>query len=410
MSDILCITNRKLCKTDFICHIREIAENHPLGIVLREKDTAEADYRELASRVLSICSETDTLCILHGFHNAAAELGAKAVHLTLDALRKMSDKQKSAFTVIGVSCHSAEEAMEAEKLGCTYIIAGHIFPTDCKKGQPGRGLDFLAEVCAAVCVPVYGIGGIDAENVNFVRDAGASGVCTMSGIMQCSDVKSYLCRLAKPECIAHKPYAIFDMDGTLIDSMRFWRGLAKEYLESKGIKEDLSQTLEDIVPMTMSESAALFVSRFALKGTPASVTEEMSKIMDRHYREDIPLKAHVLPFLNALRAKGVRMCVASATAEPLMVFCLKRLGIYDLFDFVLSCETFDTSKREPMIYLEAAKRFHAGPEETVVYEDALYAVETAVSAGFHVNAVYDRESDMHWEKICGIADEAINLN
>ena len=78
--------------------------------------------------------------------------------------------------------------MEAQASGCTYITAGHVFETDCKKGLPGRGVDFLRNVCAAVDIPVYGIGGIDADNIALVRDAGARGACLMSSLMVSENV------------------------------------------------------------------------------------------------------------------------------------------------------------------------------------------------------------------------------
>ena len=87
----------------------------------------------------------------------------------MPVLRKLSEEKRSHFRIIGASCHSVEEAREAVELGCNYIIAGHIFATDCKKGLPGRGLDFLKEVCASVSVPVYAIGGINSENITLIR-------------------------------------------------------------------------------------------------------------------------------------------------------------------------------------------------------------------------------------------------
>ena len=81
-----------------------------------------------------------------------------------------------------------DDALEAQALGCSYITAGHVFETDCKKGLPGRGLIFLRNVCNAVQIPVYGIGGIDAGNISEVRAAGASGACLMSSLMVCEDV------------------------------------------------------------------------------------------------------------------------------------------------------------------------------------------------------------------------------
>ena len=86
---------------------------------------------------------------------------------------------------IGTSTHSPAEALEAQQLGATYVTAGHIYTTDCKKGLPPRGLDFLQNVCNAVTIPVYAIGGIklNAGQINEVKSCGASGVCIMSGMM-----------------------------------------------------------------------------------------------------------------------------------------------------------------------------------------------------------------------------------
>ena len=201
-----------------------------------------------------------------------------------------------------------------------------------------------------------------------------------------------------------KQFAIFDMDGTLIDSMVFWKNLATEYLSSKGVKQIPEDILERIKPMTMSESAALFQQEFGLSGDPEA---EMNAMMDAHYRNDIPLKPGVREYLQTLRSRGVRMCVASATAEPLMEACLNRLGVRGCFAFLLSCETVGAGKSSPLVYQESAKRLNAAPSEIAVYEDALYAVETAKSAGYHVVGVYDDSAAKNWQTIACIADEVI---
>ncbi|MCC8030055.1 MAG: thiamine phosphate synthase [Lachnospiraceae bacterium] len=210
MSDILCVTNRKLCaetfrspeggassaEKRFLDRIDRIARCRPAGIILREKDLPEAEYRELARRVLAVCERRGTPCILHSFADAALELRADALHLPLSVLRALPAEKRKRFRVLGVSCHSAEDAGEAEALGCTYITAGHIFATDCKAGLPGRGLDFLREICENVKLPVYAIGGIDRDNIAAVRRAGAAGACVMSGCMQCEDTAAYLSGLS----------------------------------------------------------------------------------------------------------------------------------------------------------------------------------------------------------------------
>lgn len=167
----------------FLARIRKIAKAHPAGIILREKDLPKESYAELAKAVMNICREENVPCILHSYTEVAPELNADAIHLPLRILRSLSDEEKSRFRVIGASCHSTDEALEAEKLGATYITAGHIFDTDCKKGLPGRGLEFLQSVCSAVTVPVFAIGGITPETAPEVREAGACGVCLMSSLM-----------------------------------------------------------------------------------------------------------------------------------------------------------------------------------------------------------------------------------
>ena len=192
MSDILCVTNRRLCSEDFLTQLGKIAEARPAGIILREKDLPEEEYMELAGKVMKLCTRAGVPCILHSFPSAARQLHAEAIHLPLDRFLTMDEADKAAFRVIGVSCHSQEDAVTAEKRGATYITAGHIFDTDCKKGMPGRGLSFLKEICKAVAIPVYAIGGISPENIDAVRAAGAAGACVMSGLMRCEDPESYL--------------------------------------------------------------------------------------------------------------------------------------------------------------------------------------------------------------------------
>ena len=201
-----------------------------------------------------------------------------------------------------------------------------------------------------------------------------------------------------------KKFAIFDMDGTLIDSMVFWKNLATEYLTASGVAEIPGEILERIKPMTMSESAELFKREFSLTG---DVEAQMNTLMDNHYRTDIPLKPGVEEYLQSLHSRGVRMCVASATAEHLMERCLTRLGVKRYFEFLLSCETVGAGKRSPLVYQEAAKRLGAVPEEIAVYEDALYAVQTAKEARFHVVGVYDDSAAGSWQTIEKVADELI---
>lgn len=181
----ICVTNRTLCRDDFLTRIDHIAKKGVAdAILLREKDLTEREYLELAEKVLSICKAHNRRCILHTYYKAAKELGCKEIHLPLPLLQKMREEgEKQWFTTVGTSVHSLKQANLAMHLQADYMTAGHIFETDCKKGLPGRGLSFLSKVVCESEVPVYGIGGISADNAGKIMETGAAGVCIMSGFM-----------------------------------------------------------------------------------------------------------------------------------------------------------------------------------------------------------------------------------
>lgn len=182
---VICVTNRHLCEKSLARQVEIVCKFHPKAIILREKDLPEDEYIILANEVLDICTKNGVEYILHFYPNVAKKLKCNAIHLPLFKLRE-NRANLSEFKIIGTSVHSVEEAIEAQNLGATYISAGHIFATDCKKGVPPRGLEFLKEVCQAVNIPVYAIGGIKLsdEQIKLITDCGAAGGCIMSGMMK----------------------------------------------------------------------------------------------------------------------------------------------------------------------------------------------------------------------------------
>lgn len=162
------------------------------GIILREKDLSTEEYEALAKDALRLSRRYDAKLILHNHPEVATRIGCDALHMPLQELRKLDEQERNHFSILGASCHSVEDAIEAEKLGCTYITAGHIYVTDCKKGIPPRGLEFLYEICKNVTIPVWGIGGIGLYNIGEVISVGGAGGCIMSSAMQCEDFSSFI--------------------------------------------------------------------------------------------------------------------------------------------------------------------------------------------------------------------------
>lgn len=191
---VVCVTNRHLAE-DFLPQIEKVIKYGVKTIILREKDLSAGEYEALAKQVLAVCEKNGADCILHSFYETAVTLCEEAqtggcpmkpsgLHLPMQAFLSLTEEQKKKFAVLGVSVHSPEEAKECEQLGATYLTAGHIFATDCKKGVPPRGISYLKEVCDSVKIPVYAIGGIHEGNMQECLDVGAAKVCMMSNLMR----------------------------------------------------------------------------------------------------------------------------------------------------------------------------------------------------------------------------------
>lgn len=185
MYNIIAVSNRHLCKRPYLEQVERVCKQHPKAFLLREKDLPEEEYLLLADQVMDLCRQYDVPCILHNFLSVAERQKASAIHLPLPVLREHPDAAGK-FRFVGTSVHSLSDALEAEKLGVSYLTAGHIYATDCKKGLPPRGLSFLRDICSHVTVPVYAIGGIHlgTPQITEVMECGAAGACIMSQMMR----------------------------------------------------------------------------------------------------------------------------------------------------------------------------------------------------------------------------------
>ena len=204
----------------------------------------------------------------------------------------------------------------------------------------------------------------------------------------------------------NKKFAIFDMDGTLVDSGTVWGQTSAGYFAGLGVTIPAS-LIEETAHLSMMETAARFVQGSGLPLTPEEVAEEINRRMELHYRTDIPLKPGACVCLNRLREAGVSMCIASSTAPDLIDICLRRLGLREYFQFLLSCEEVGAGKNKPDVYLEAARRLGSTPDNTIVFEDILVAAATAKKAGFTLGVVYDENSAAEQEQLKALADRYI---
>ncbi len=179
--DIIGVTNRKLCD-DFYSRIKEISKSNLKYLILREKDLEYKELLIMAKNIQSILKDSNIKLIINSNVEVAEEINAFGIQLSFKDF--CENKGKNFKGIKGVSVHSLSEAIEAEKKGANYIIYGHVFNTDCKKGLKPRGLTEFKEICNKVNISVYAIGGINKENYKSVLEAGGDGIAVMSSLMK----------------------------------------------------------------------------------------------------------------------------------------------------------------------------------------------------------------------------------
>lgn len=201
-------------------------------------------------------------------------------------------------------------------------------------------------------------------------------------------------------------YYIFDMDGTLIDSMPSYGGAVIKYLEINHISYP-EDTLKTVTPLGYAGAAKHFIDNLGCRATVAEICNDFKELMIDDYLYNIPAKQGVINALKALKAQGHSLNVLTASPHVTLDPCLKRLGIFDIFENVWSSEDFGMTKAEVEIYFEAAKRLGTTVDKCIFLDDNLNAVATAKKSGMTVYGVYDASSEDYTEEIIKVSDKYI---
>lgn len=199
---------------------------------------------------------------------------------------------------------------------------------------------------------------------------------------------------------------IFDMDGTLIDSMSFWSEIDKTYLSKLNIKAP-HNLKQDIQHLTFEETAIYFKNKFNLKDSIDKIMQDWNDMAYYQYKNKIKLKPGVKKFLAYLKSLNMKLAIATSNCTLLIEAVLKSNGIYDYFEVITTADEVSRGKNYPDIYLLTAKKLNVDPKNCLVFEDILPAVKGAKAAGMTVIGVYDKFSENEKDEIIKYADKYI---
>lgn len=201
--------------------------------------------------------------------------------------------------------------------------------------------------------------------------------------------------------------AIFDLDGTLVDSMWVWHQIDTDYLKSKDrvLPENLNS---EICHLSFTQTASYFKQRFNLSDSIEEILDEWHKMAYRHYSENVSLKDGVKEFLETLKNNNIKIALATSNSVPLLEACLKNNEIYDYFDAITTTDEVSNGKNCPDVYLLAAKKINVDPSQCIVFEDILAAIKGAKAANMTVVAVHDDSSSNELDEIIKTSDKYIH--
>ena len=185
--------------------------------------------------------------------------------------------------------------------------------------------------------------------------------------------------------------AIFDLDGTLIDSMWVWQQIDIDYLSKRGhaVPNNLN---DEITHLSFTQTAEYFKNRFSIEDSVEEIMNTWNTMAFNHYENNVKLKIGALEYLHKLKRSGIKIGLATSNSMPLLTATLKNNNAFDLFDAITVTDEVKKSKSNPDIYLLAAKKLGVDPKDCMVFEDIIAAVEGAKLAGMKVTGVYDEHS------------------
>ena len=398
---------------DFLEVIESVLANGATFLQLREKNATHEEIVAKAKAIKPIAKKYGVPFVIDDDIYAAKEADVDGVHIGQnDASYEKAREVLGEGKIIGMTVKTRQQAENAIRLGADYVGMGAVFHTSTKKDARDMSRETLLELAGMMeDIPVVAIGGISYDNCDYLKDTGVDGIAVVSAIFASDD-----CALATRklfvrtrELFGKKRNIIMDMDGTLADSMPFWKNSAREYAILRGA--DIPDNFDEITGvMDLNDYAEYVKNVLGIDTNLEQITEAAVEIMNKHYEKDIPAKDGMTELVTREYKAGSRLVVFTASDRRSVEILLSHLGIRECFYDIYTVYDVGLKKSDKNSYLKVAEL--AGMKDTSqvwVYEDILRGVKAAKEAGLNVCAVYDEDSAGDWEDIKELADKTLEL-
>lgn len=403
------VTDRQLMSCD---SLTEAVEQAILGgctmIQLREKELSSLEFYNQAVAVKQVTDKYHIPLIINDRIDIAMAVQATGVHigqhdLPAAAVRKVIGENM----LLGVSASSIAEAIQAQQDGADYLGVGAMFPTGTKTDADSVSMEELQKIRAAVSLPIVVIGGINKGNAGRFKPMGIDGLAVVSAIIAQSDIKAAAAELKDLFCGKEKKMdfnaAIFDLDGTILDSMDVWEHIDIQFLKKRNLPVPENYVTE-ICARSFEEAAQYTIDLFGLQETVEGIIEEWNNMAVEEYSNHVGLLPYALDYLLCLKEHGIKLAVATGLPEKLYMPCLKNNSILELFDALCSTDEVQRGKEYSDVFELAARKLGVAPEHCIVFDDVLPAIKSAKAARMLAGGIYDKYSADQRTEIERIAD------
>jgi thiamine-phosphate pyrophosphorylase len=386
-------------------------KNGATFLQLRDKDCSHEELVAQAKALKPIAEKYNVPFVVDDDAQAALEAGADGVHIGQSDMEYGKAREiLGADKIIGMTAKTVEQAQTAEKLGADYIGTGAVFGSTTKDDAVYMPKERLICVADSVDIPVVAIGGINYDNMDYLKNTGVNGVAVVSAIFAQADAGEATAKLKKKADRLfdyRKKDIIFDLDGTLLDSMPYWARLSEEYALSKGAKLP-DDFYEVTYTMDLNECGKYFQDVLHIDIDIEVMKKEVLEIMGNHYRYDIPAKPGMRRMILREHENGSRMCIFTNSDVKCAWDAMHRLGVDGCISMITTSYELGINKKDPASYRKVCELMGYEPQKTYIYEDVLHGIKTGIAAGCKVVGVYDKDSAAHWKEISELAEDTVN--